>query len=129
MNPAYIFTYHFSEIHFDIICPSASKLPLFLRSADQNSACIYNFTQACYNPSHLILFHFITLPHEDYKSQSSSLFNCLQSFVPSSPLGPNTFFSTLHSNILSQHCSFQTDNRFTPIQNRYGERETFCIFN
>ena len=71
-------------------------------------------------PTHLIHLKLVTqiIFGKDYRSLSSSLCSFLHSPVPSSVLGPSILLSTLFSNTLSIHSSFNCEwPSFTHIQN------------
>jgi hypothetical protein len=99
-------TFHFLEIHSNIILPPMPGFPqwsLSLRFPHQNpiQASLLPARDTCH--AHLILLDFIirTTLGEEYRSWSSSLWSFLHSPVTSSLLGTNILLSTLFSNTLS----------------------------
>jgi len=98
-NSAVEFPPCFPKIHTNVVFPStsgSSEWSLPFRFSDQNFVCIYQLSQACYIPSHVILFKLITLIifSEAYKLRSSCHFLCFRSKC------------SLTSQIAQNHCSF-----------------------
>ena len=94
LNPVHIPTYHFLEIHPNIVHPSTPRstqwsFSLWFPHQDPIHPLSSTIRVTC--PAHLILLDFITrtILGEGYKSFSSSLCNLLHSPVTSPLLGPN----------------------------------------
>ena len=106
IDPAYAPTFHFLNIHLNIILPSTPGSPkwsLSLRFPHQNPVYASPLPICATCPAHLILLDFITRTTfgEDYRSLRSTLCSFLHSPVTSSLSGPNILLSTIFSNTLS----------------------------
>jgi hypothetical protein len=100
-NPVHIPTYHFLEIHPNIIHPSTPRSPqwsLSLRFPHQDRIRPLSSHIRATCPAHLILLDFITrtILGEEYKSFSSSLCNLLQSPLPYLTSELNKYGPLLH---------------------------------
>jgi len=105
-NPVHIHTFHFLEVHLNIIRPTTPRSPQWppsLRLLHQEPVHAPTFTHTRHmpSPSHSSWFYRRTILGEEYKSFSSLLCIILHSPITSSLLGPNIFLNTLFSNTLS----------------------------
>ena len=103
LDPFHTPTSYLLKYNLNIILPSRSgspKWPLSLRFPTKTLNMPLLSPRCATCPAHLIILDFITrtILGEEYRLWSSSLWNFLHSFVPSSLLGPNILLSTLFLN-------------------------------
>ena len=106
LDPVHTSTSHFLKIHLNIILlstPGSSKWSLSFRFPLQKSVYTSPLSHTCYmpRPPHSSRFDHPSNIGWGVRLLSSSLCSFLNSPVPSSLLGPNSFLSSLFSNTLS----------------------------
>ena len=119
LDPVYIPTSHFLNIHLNINIPSVPVSPqwsLSLKFPHQNPVHTLSSRLRTTCPAHFFLLDFITrkIFGEHYRSLSSLLCSILHSPVTSFPLGPNILLSTLFSNTLSLGSSLEVSGHISP---------------
>ena len=132
IDPGHASTFHFRNIHLNIIRRLGLELPSLFFPSDFPTKSVYKplrFPIRATYPAHLIFLDLITqtLLGEGYRSLSSSLCSFLHSPVTSSLLDPNILLSTLSSNTLRLRSSLNVSEQVSHPHITSGKIKVLCI--